>query len=358
LNDTPIAGRFLTGDAAVAATPQGLIDRRELALIAVERTRMPMLATDPRQPDNPIVLANKAFLDLSGYTADEVLGRNCRFLQGPDTDRDNVAQIRQAIEARTDIDIEVLNYRKDGTPFWNALHISPVFNEAGELQHFFASQLDVTARRDALAVQAMLLHEVDHRVKNNLQIVASMLAMEARAMPDPGVAQRLQGILARIEALSTVHRRLYQSDDLMSFDVAEFARDIVINLVGSTGRPNIEVSLALEPAFLPARLAAPLALVFNELVTNALKHAFPDRRAGRITVEIATAHDQLRITVADDGAGLSDQPTGPGSFGRRLIDALVQQLGATATWTALLPSGLRVDVQMPLERQQDTDPAP
>ncbi len=322
---------------------------------AVRATRMPMLITDPRLDDNPIVFVNDAFCRLTGYEPDEIMGRNCRFLQGPDTDLDSVARIRQAVEGRTDIDIEVLNYRKDGTPFWNALYLSPVFDEAGELQYFFASQLDVTDRRDALAVQAMLLHEVDHRVKNSLQIVASMLAMEARAMPDEVVAQRLQGILARIEALSTVHRRLYQSDDLMSFDVAEFTRDIVTNLVGSTGRPDIGVRLVLEPAFLPARLAAPLALVFNELVTNTLKHAFPDGRAGQITVEVATANEQLRITVADDGPGLPDQPPGPASFGRKLIAALVQQLGATANWEARQPSGLRVDVQVPLARHRDVE---
>jgi PAS domain S-box-containing protein len=73
-----------------------LHDRRELALVAVERTRMPMVITDPRQPDNPIVLANQAFLDLTGYTADEVLGQNCRFLQGPDTAAEDVDSIRAA----------------------------------------------------------------------------------------------------------------------------------------------------------------------------------------------------------------------------------------------------------------------
>lgn len=321
---------------------------------AVRATRMPMLITDPRLDDNPIVFVNDAFCRMTSYERQEIMGRNCRFLQGPDTDRESVARIWQAIEGRRDINIEVLNYRKDGTPFWNALYLGPVFDEAGELQYFFASQLDVTDRRAALAVQAMLIREVDHRVKNNLQLVSSLLAMEARAMPDQVVAQRLQGLLARIEALSTVHRRLYQSDDLMSFDVAEFARDIVTNLVGSTGRPNIDVHLGLEPAFLPARLAAPLALVFNELVTNTLKHAFPHGRTGRITVEVATEGDQLRITVADDGVGFPDQSPRPGSFGRKLIAALVQQLGAIATWEALQPSGLRVDVQMPLIGHRDT----
>lgn len=87
----------LHGDPPAAATKQGLVDRRELCLIAVERTRMPMVVSDPRQPDNPIVLANQAFLDLTGYTAEEVVGRNCRFLQGEDTCRVAVAEVRAAV---------------------------------------------------------------------------------------------------------------------------------------------------------------------------------------------------------------------------------------------------------------------
>lgn len=114
---------------------------------AVRATRMPMIITDPRQTDNPIIFANDAFLKMTGYSRDEVMGQNCRFLQGPDTNRDNVARIRDAVEQLTDIGIDLLNYRKDGTTFWNALYISPVSNEAGELQYFFASQLDVSDRK-------------------------------------------------------------------------------------------------------------------------------------------------------------------------------------------------------------------
>src|SRR4028118_516570 len=83
--------------APPAVSPQGMQDREKLALVAVERTRMPMLVTDPGQPDNPIILANQAFLDLSGYTSEEVVGRNCRFLQGPGTDPRQVAIMREAI---------------------------------------------------------------------------------------------------------------------------------------------------------------------------------------------------------------------------------------------------------------------
>jgi PAS domain S-box-containing protein len=118
---------------------------------AVRATRMPMLITDPNQPDNPIVFVNAAFSNLTGYGHDEIIGRNCRFLQGPETNRDDIAKIRSAIARRVPVEIEVLNHKKDGEVFWNRLLISPVFDRDGELTYFFASQFDVTLERDKLA---------------------------------------------------------------------------------------------------------------------------------------------------------------------------------------------------------------
>lgn len=130
-------------------TEPGLNDRGNVFFAAVEMTRMPMILTDPRHPDNPIVFANKAFLDLTGYEEAEVLNRNCRFLQGAHTDRETVRLLRESIAAREAISIEILNYRRDGTAFWNAVFIGPVYDKAGELLYFFASQLDVTRRRES-----------------------------------------------------------------------------------------------------------------------------------------------------------------------------------------------------------------
>jgi PAS domain S-box-containing protein len=131
---------------------------------AVRATRMPMLITDPRLPDNPIVFVNDAFSKLTGYRRDEILGRNCRFLQGAETDQDEVARLRDAIERRTAIELDLRNHRKDGTVFWNRLLVSPVFDADGDLTYFFASQFDVTlekerfvrlqADRDALEAEA------------------------------------------------------------------------------------------------------------------------------------------------------------------------------------------------------------
>ena len=119
----------------------------DLLFTAAEKTRMPMIITDPHQPDNPIVFANRAFQDLCGYGADELLGRNCRFLQGARTDPAEVARVRDAIAARRDVVVEIVNYHRDGTPFRNELYISPVYAPDGQLRYFFGSQLDVTRFR-------------------------------------------------------------------------------------------------------------------------------------------------------------------------------------------------------------------
>lgn len=129
------------------------IDRTELSsdpfAAAMRATRMPMIITDPNQPDNPIVFVNDAFSKLTGYQRSEILGRNCRFLQGPDTDPASIAKIREAITQLTPIEIELVNYTKDKTVFWSRLLVSPVFNDRSELVYFFASQFDNTAARVA-----------------------------------------------------------------------------------------------------------------------------------------------------------------------------------------------------------------
>jgi len=110
-----------------------------------------MIVSDPTLPDNPIVYVNPAFEALTGYAASEVVGRNCRFMQGPLTDAADVARMRDAIAARTRTTLDLLNHRRDGTPFWNRLMIAPVFDDRGAARWFVASQLDVTVERHRLA---------------------------------------------------------------------------------------------------------------------------------------------------------------------------------------------------------------
>jgi PAS domain S-box-containing protein len=339
---------------------------------AMRATRMPMIITDPRQADNPIVFANDAFLRLTGYSRQEVMGRNCRLLQGPNTDPSAVGKIRDAIGARQDVQVDILNYRKDGSTFWNALYISPVITEGGELQFFFASQLDVTDRKalqnqiesekarieeevarrtlelqEALEAKNVLLHEVDHRVKNNLQMISSLIALQTKRIPDPAIRTSLRTMLERVEALSTVHRRLYQSDDVSRFDVAEFVRDISNDLVGASARDDIELELDLESVAVPAAKAAPLALMVNELITNAIKHAFPER-SGRIGITLKRVDGSFLIAIEDDGIGLPPEAGPRTSLGRTLVENFQRQLQANVAWIATEP-GTRIEIALPVD---------
>jgi diguanylate cyclase (GGDEF)-like protein/PAS domain S-box-containing protein len=134
------------------AAPRQLIDvegldGRDVFFAAVRLSRTAMVLVDPNQPDMPVIFVNEAFERLTQYARPEILGRNCRFLQGPDTDPDTIRKIRLALQDRQEISAELINYRKDGSTFWNFMHISPVFNEAGRLVYFFSTQVDATQRR-------------------------------------------------------------------------------------------------------------------------------------------------------------------------------------------------------------------
>ncbi len=134
-------GRILKSEIA---KPGALPNSEALGKI-VFASAMPIVITDPHLEDNPIVFVNQAFERLTGYNADEAIGRNCRFLQGPLTSQDAIHAIRDGLEAKTSVAVRLLNYRRNGTAFWNDLHIAPVI-EGGQPRYFFGTQLDVTNR--------------------------------------------------------------------------------------------------------------------------------------------------------------------------------------------------------------------
>lgn len=182
-------------------TEPGLDDRGSVFFAAIEMTRMPMVITDPHQDDNPIVFANNAFLDLTLYEREEVVGRNCRFLQGAQTDRGEVQKLREAIANEESIALELLNYKRDGTPFWNAVFIGPIYDPSGRLLYFFASQIDVTRRRESektlLQTQKMeavgqLTAGLAHDFNNLLQVVNGNLELAAGRIGDDRVRRYIQ----------------------------------------------------------------------------------------------------------------------------------------------------------------------
>jgi PAS domain S-box-containing protein len=210
----------------------------DIFFAAVETTRMPMIVTDPRQADNPIVFANNAFLRMTGYGADEILGSNCRFLQGPETDRGTVDEIRSAVATEREFATEILNYKKDGSTFWNALFISPVYNKEGQLVYFFASQLDVSRRRDAedalrqahkMEALGQLTGGIAHDFNNLLQIMVGYLDLMESGLAKPELdRQRLERSARNIR--SAVDRASTLTQQLLAFARKQKLDGRVVNM--------------------------------------------------------------------------------------------------------------------------------
>jgi PAS domain S-box-containing protein len=321
---------------------------------AFKATRMPMIVTDPNQHDNPIIFCNSAFENLTGYSNDELIGTNCRLLQGPGTSRETVQKIRDAVAQGRDIAVDILNYRRDGSTFWNALFVSPVRDDDGRIVYFFASLLDFStvkgreaelaaARHEAeaavaattndlqtaLAARSLLVHEVDHRVKNNLLTVASIVKMQARLTEDEGQREALMSVLNRIEAISTVQRKLFTTDDVARFDIAEFARELATDLVGAIKRDDIRLSLDFSPVLVPAAKASPLSLIVNELVGDAVRRGL-SQGGGEIHIAIKRLNGHFLIRVEDTSEPVEPDGTSA-ELGRMLLEASVRQLDATIT---------------------------
>ncbi|HEY9219795.1 MAG TPA: histidine kinase dimerization/phosphoacceptor domain -containing protein [Phenylobacterium sp.] len=320
---------------------------------AVTGAQLPLVVADARSPDLPLIYANPAFVNLTGYEMNEVIGRNCRFLQGPLTETAAVDKLRTAIAERAAVSVEILNYRKNGSTFWNSLQISPVRNDAGEVIYFLGSQRDITAEREAanelgernealrramddsarraeanLEQKTVLLHEVDHRVKNNLQLISSLILLQSRRAEDEITRAALRRVLERVTAVATVHRRLFQGEAIDRFDFAEFVRDLAHDMAGASPRRDIEVQLALEPIEVGASQAAPLALILSELLTNALRHAYPEGQGGVVRIAVAPTHGGFELSVRDEGAGMTDETRAGHGFGLTIAHLLAQQLRA------------------------------
>ena len=208
-------------DAAQASDHAGLVHADDdIFFAAVKTTRMPMIVTDPRQPDNPIIFANPAFLEMTGYTAEDLLGSNCRFLQGADTNPDTVTEVRRAIAERRNVAVEILNYRKDGSAFWNALFVSPVYGKSGELLYFFGSQLDVSRRRDAedalrqgqrMEALGQLTGGIAHDFNNLLQVIVGYLDVvenRVRDAKDPRLDRALGNMRTAADRATTLTQQL------------------------------------------------------------------------------------------------------------------------------------------------------
>jgi PAS domain S-box-containing protein len=340
----------------------GLNDRGNIFFAAVAMTRMPMTLTDPRQPDNPIVFCNGAFLDLTLYKEDDVIGRNCRFLQGAETDRRTIDEVRKAVAEERAVAVDVLNYKADGTPFWNALFIGPIFDQDGTLLYFFASQMDITERRlsqeSHLQAQKMeaigqLTAGMAHDFNNLLQVINGNLEVALISLERPDLAraalERAQRAAMRAgkltQQLLTFARK--QRLEPRPVDINDLVVEFSEMLVRTLG-DRVDLRLDLRPGLPVCRLdPTHLEMALLNVLINA-RDALPD--GGEVTVETSIVHgaDRLKVhglapgayvalCVIDKGVGMAPEvlrratepfftTKGPGTgLGLAMVHGFVQQ---------------------------------
>jgi len=286
---------------------EGLQDRNNVFFAAVEMTRMPMVVTDPRQDDNPIVFANGAFLDLTRYEEKDVLGRNCRMLQGPDTDPRTVTEVRAAVKEERAVAVDILNYRADGTPFWNALFLGPVFDHDGQLLYFFASQMDITERRQSqeVSLQAQKMEAIGqltagmaHDFNNLLQVINGNLEVTLVSLDNPDAAReavlRAQRAAMRAgkltQQLLTFARKQRLEPKRLNINslVVEFS-EMLVRTLGD----QVELRLDLRPGLPPCMLdPTHLEMALLNVLINA-RDAMPG--GGEVTVGTSIIRDEDRI---------------------------------------------------------------
>ncbi len=292
--------------------------KSDIFFAAVETTRMPMIVTDPHQPDNPIIFANRAFIEMTGYSAGELVGRNCRFLQGKDTDRATVAAIRESVAQNREFAAEILNYRKDGTSFWNALFTSPVFDEQGNLIFFFGSQLDVSRRRDAedalrqaqkMEAVGQLTGGIAHDFNNLLQVMSGHLELlgmlNSAEKPDQA---RIEAGIARAQAAAKKAATLTQQ--LLAFARRQRLEGRttnlntlvsgMIDLAHRSLGDDVELVTHLDASLWNAKLDSTQAEVaLLNILLNA-RDAMEDRPQRQVTIETANVEvDQSDLSSPD-----------------------------------------------------------
>lgn len=291
-----------------------------------------------------MVLVNEQTERLFGYPRSELIGRSVDMLV-PSAARAHHADFRHSFLSSPSPrpmggGRDLFACRADGSEFPVEIGLNPM--DTGEGVMVLASIVDITERRraqqvleQALQEKTVLLNEVHHRVKNNLQVITSLLNLQANNVDDPRVRDILNESQNRVRAMALTHQLLYERKDFSRMDLGDYLDRLAQLLRGAYRSSASGVELQLErperPVYLDLERAIPCGLVVNELVTNAFKHAFPGQRTGTITIALSSGSDRLTLAVRDDGVGLPEgfDFDNVKSLGLQLVPLLVDQLHGT-----------------------------
>jgi PAS domain S-box-containing protein len=250
-------------------------------VVAAETTRMPMAFTDSSKADNPIIFANDAFLELTGYDRDEVLAQSFNFILAAGTDEETVREVEAAFADPSKEEPEIHYRRKDGSECWASLFVAPVKDEQGAVEQYFLSLIDTTQYKVAEQNAALLIDELQHRVKNTLATVQSIVSQAVRNSQDPKKVRH--SIETRIAALSRAHDLLGREkwdgaglNDLVCEVLAPFRAD--------RGRAQ-RVMVEGDNVRLSPKAALALGMAFNELAANAVKYGALSSDTGTVSID-------------------------------------------------------------------------
>ena len=306
-----------------------------------------------------VIDVNRATLQVLGYSSKgELLGSLSKIL-GEEAIGSLRSEFVSLAEGRASYEGEAPHLEAQGGPRLLHLKLSIVPGFEGDWKRVLISAIDITERAaaekallDSLAEKQTLLQEVHHRVKNNLQVVCSLVALQLGSVErDSPMARALADMEARVRAMSFVHEILYQSDTFASVDFASYISSLCSYLFDaySIDQRRVKLSLEVEDVRLSLDKAIPCGLLVNELVVNSLKHAFPGGREGTITVRMVRERESaVSLSVQDDGVGAPPtklEGESPRSIGVSLVRSLAKQLGGECRIEG--PPGLRVSLSFP-----------
>lgn len=284
------------------------------------------------------IYISPAYEKIWGRSLKEHYERPMSFLEAvhPEDLERVVNAIGQHYDQTSQVEYRII--RPDGEIRWIGARAFPVRNERGEIYRIAGIAEDITQRKQAedsikasLREKEILLKEIHHRVKNNLQVISSLLRLQARETTDCENARFLEDCEDRVRTIALVHERLHRSKDLGRIDFSRYLASVANGLFHAYGVDENRIRLAItaQEIYLGIDTAIPCGLIVNELVSNALKHAFPQRRTGAISITLHSDVDGIIvIAIDDDGIGLPENldPWATASLGLRLVATLVKQV--------------------------------
>ncbi|MGI3903254.1 MAG: HWE histidine kinase domain-containing protein [Janthinobacterium lividum] len=298
-------------------------------VVAAETTRMAMVFTNAKVPSSPIIFANDSFLRLIGYDRGEVLGQAFDALMERGTAPESLAQVKAAFEGTSDTDPEICYRRKDGSDFWASLFISPVRDDSGDVVQHFVSLIDLTRHIEEKSHAKMLIDELNHRVKNTLATVKSIVSQALRNSPDPSIMR--ESIESRLSALSGSHNLLTR-ENWKRAALTDVVQQAMKPFGIADGRAE-RFLITGENVYLPPKPVLALGIALHELATNAVKYGAFSNDTGSVliwwTVEAKSDGDRLRLRW-EEKDGPPVVPPSRRGFGSRVIEqGLAYELGGT-----------------------------